>query len=157
MTTRSHAEPDGRVRVLLVDDHKAMLARSADVLRATCVIVGTATNGPDAIDAARTLSPDVIVLDISMPGMNGLEVAAALRDEGSKAAILFLSMHDGDDFLAVARAVGGIGFVTKTRLGSDLVHAVREASAGRPFISSRTPDAPRTRARAKIGKAESDP
>ena len=138
MTTPETSPPPARVRVLLVDDHEAMLARAAGELKATCTIVGTATNGPDAIEAALTLAPDVIVLDISMPGMSGLEVAAALRDAGSSAAILFLTMHEGDDFIAVAREVGGIGYVIKPRLSSDLAFAVREASAGRPFISSRS-------------------
>ena len=138
MTTRETSPSAKRVRVLLVDDHEAMLARAAEELKDSCTIVGTATNGPAAIEAAKALTPDVIVLDISMPGMTGLEVAAVLRDTGSTAAILFLTMHAEEEFLAVAREVGGLGYVFKPRLSSDLAVAVRETSAGRPFVSSRS-------------------
>lgn len=138
MTTRETSQPVKRVRVLLVDDHEEMLARAAEELKDSCTIVGTVTNGPAAIEAANALKPDVIVLDISMPGMTGLEVAAVLRDAGSTAAILFLTMHVEEEFMAVAREVGGLGYVFKPCLSSDLAVAVRETSAGRPFVSSRS-------------------
>ena len=84
---------------------------------------------------SRAFLPDVIVLDISMPGMNGFEVASRLRQTGSKAALVFLTVHDDGDFVAAAKAVGGIGYVVKSRLVSDLALAVLEAQAGRPFVS----------------------
>jgi two-component system nitrate/nitrite response regulator NarL len=123
-------------RVLLVDDHEALLARAAAVLRPGCVIVGTVTNGPAALEAARTLLPEVIVLDISMSGMTGFELATRLREAGSAAALVFLTVHDDEEFVHAARAVGGIGYVVKRWLASDLVIAVREARAGRPFTSA---------------------
>ena len=123
-------------RVLLVDDNEAMLARAAAVLSAGCVVVGTASDGRAALEAARTLILDVIVLDISMPGMTGLEVAASLRKAGSTAALVFLTVHEGDEFLQAASAAGGIGYVVKPRVSADLLHAVREAHAGRPFVSA---------------------
>ena len=123
------------VRVLLVDDNDAMLARAAAALAACCDIVGRAKDGRAAIEAATTLTPDVIVLDISIPTMSGFEVAQRLRETGSTAAIVFLTVHDGEDFVVAAKAVGGIGYVVKPRLASDLVVAVREAHAGRPFVS----------------------
>ena len=83
-----------RVRVLLADDNEAMLARAAAVLQPDCMVVGTAKDGLAALTAAGALQPDVIVLDISMPGMTGLEVAARLRQTGSKAALVFLTVHD---------------------------------------------------------------
>src|SRR5436190_11037485 len=98
-------------RVLLVDDNDAMLARAAAVLKSSCTIVGTAKDGAAAIEAAAALQPDVIVLDISMPIMNGLEVAARLRADGSTAAVVFLSVHEESEFIDVARAVGGLGYV----------------------------------------------
>jgi DNA-binding NarL/FixJ family response regulator len=122
-------------RVLLVDDNEAMLARARAVLTPGCVVVGAAKNGPAALEAARTLRPDVIVLDISMPGMTGLEVAFCLRKAGSTAALVFLTVHGEEEFVVAAREVGGMGYVVKPRLASDLLLAVREAQAGRPFVS----------------------
>ena len=124
-----------RARVLLVDDNKEMLARTTAVLERDCVIVGAFLDGPSALEAERTLHTDVIVLDISMPGMTGLEVAARLRTSGSRVAVVFLTVHNEADFVVAAQAVGGIGYVLKPRLASDLMIAVREAKHGRPFVS----------------------
>jgi len=124
------------VRVLLVDDNEAMLNRVAAVLTPGCEVVGAVSDGPSAIRAAETLQPEVIVLDISMPGMTGLEVASRLRATGSTAALVFLTVHDDEEFLLAAKAAGGIGYVIKRRLGTDLLHAVQEAQAGRSFVSA---------------------
>jgi DNA-binding NarL/FixJ family response regulator len=123
------------VRVLLVDDNEAMLARVASVLAPECTVVGSATDGPTAIMAALALNPDVVVLDVSMPGMTGLEVAIRLRMSGSSAAVVFLTIHEEEDIVSAAKASGGIGYVVKPRLASDLPVAVREARQGRPFVS----------------------
>lgn len=122
-------------RVLLVDDNDAMIARAASVLTPGCLVVGAAREGQAALEAARTLHPDVIVLDISMPGMTGLEIACHLRRAGSTAALVFLTVHDEDEIVSAARAAGGIGYVVKCRLASDLRFAVEEAVAGRQFVS----------------------
>ena len=124
------------VRVLLVDDNDAMIARAAAALTPRCVVVGTAHSGTEALDAVGTLRPDVVVLDISMPGMTGLEVAATLRHQGSTAAVVFLTVHDDEDFLHAAQEAGGTGYVVKRRLASDLIVAVQEARAGRSFVSA---------------------
>ena len=123
------------VRVLLVDDNEAMLARATSILSPAFVVVGAVPEGRAALEAARSLQPDVIVLDISMPGMTGLEVAASLRQSGSTAAVVFLTVHNEEVFVLAAKAAGGIGYVVKPRLASDLMLAVREASAGREFVS----------------------
>ena len=127
--------PTQPVRVLLVDDNEAVLARTAAVLTPGCIIVGSAKDGPTAIKAAASLQPEVIVLDISMPGMTGLEVASLLRKAQSTAAVVFLTVHDEEEFVHAAKAVGGIGYVIKPRIASDLMKAVLEAKAGRPFVS----------------------
>ena len=124
------------VRVLLVDDNELMLGRVAAVLRSSCTVVGTARDGPSALAAAAALRPEVIVLDISMPGMTGLEVAARLRATGSNAEVVFLTVLEDDDLIDAAAAAGGLGYVTKPRLGSDLLLAVRAAQAHRPFVSA---------------------
>jgi DNA-binding NarL/FixJ family response regulator len=124
------------IRVLLVDDNLATLARVSTALAPGCVIVGAMRDGQAALAAARDLSPDVVVLDISMPGMNGFELAARLRQMGSKAALVFLTVHDEQEFVMAAKEAGALGYVEKPRLAVDLLHAVREARAGRPWFSA---------------------
>src|SRR5688572_23856762 len=116
-----------RPRVLLVDDNEAILARAAAVLEIGCVVVGAERDGRAALEAAESLHPEVIVLDISMPGMTGLEVALELHQAGSTAAVVFLSVHDEEEFVTAAKAAGAIGYVVKSRLAFDLVPAVRDA------------------------------
>ena len=128
--------PAERARVLLADDNEAMLARAGAVLARSCDVVGTVKDGRAAVEAAMTLRPDVVVLDVSMPGMTGLEVATRLREEGSTAALVFLTVHEDEAFVIAARAAGGIGYVVKPRLYSDLTFAVQEAWAGRRFVST---------------------
>src|SRR5262245_17672919 len=99
------------VRVLLVDDNQAILARVETVLSSACQVVGSATDGQTAVSAALALQPDVVVLDISMPGMSGFEVAARLRTEGSSAAVVFLTVHDQEELITTAKQSGGIGYV----------------------------------------------
>jgi len=122
-------------RVLLVDDNRAILSRVQNVLASSCNVVGSATDGASAVSAVMALDPDVVVLDISMPGMNGFEVASRLRTAGSQAAVVFLTVHDEEELITAARASGGMGYVVKPRISSDLPTAVREARAGRSFIS----------------------
>jgi DNA-binding NarL/FixJ family response regulator len=122
-------------RVLLVDDSQEILAHAREALTPACDVVGAVADGPSALIAARRLQPDVVVLDISMPGMSGLEVACALRAEASAAAIVFLTVHDDPQFVDAAMQAGGTGYVVKLRLSHDLLHAVQEAKAGRSYIS----------------------
>ena len=122
-------------RVLLVDDNETILERAAATLSRVCNIVGAVKDGPAALEAVHVLRPDVIVLDISMPGMSGLEVAARLRRSGSSVPIVFLTIHDDEEVVQAAEAAGGIGYVAKTMLPSDLVFAVNEARAGRRYVS----------------------
>jgi len=124
------------VRVLLVDDNKAMLVRAAAALTPGCQVVGAVQDGSTALDAAEALRPDVIVLDISMPGMSGFELASQLRRAGSTAALVYLTVHDDQEFVDAARTAGGIGYVVKRRLATDLIIAVREARAHRAFVSA---------------------
>ena len=135
--TTSSSSSDRPTRVLLVDDSPEMLTIAGAALAPACVIVGTATDGRSALAAASTLRPDVIVLDISMPGMSGLEVAAALCAQKSTAAIVFLTIHDDAQIVEAAMRSGATGYVLKRRLSSDLLEAVQEARAGRPFPKTR--------------------
>ncbi len=125
----------GRIRVLLADDHEAMLNRVADLLAGDCDVIGTAIDGRQALDAAKRLGPDVLVLDISMPVMNGIETARCLKEAGVKTRIVFLTVHDDPEFAREALEAGALGYVIKQRIGSDLVAAIKEAHAGRSFVS----------------------
>ncbi len=135
-----------RLRVLLADDHEAMLERVAGLLSAECDVVGTVTDGQQALAAARELKPDVLVLDISMSVMNGIETAHRLKEAGVQTRIVFLTVHDDADFAREAVAAGALGYVIKQRMASDLVAAIKEAHAGRPFPGLGGNDTPGGRA-----------
>ena len=132
MVPPAETEP---VRVLLVDDNKAILARATQVLTPQYEVVGVVSSGAEALKAVGALRPNVVVLDISMPTMNGFEVASVLRRAGCEAAFIFLTVHEEEDFVAAAQAAGAIGYVVKGRLASDLPIAIGAACAGRPFVS----------------------
>ncbi len=125
----------GRIRVLLADDHEAMLDRVANLLAGECDVIGTAIDGRQALDAAIHLKPDVLVLDISMPVMNGIETAHRLKEAGAKTRIVFLTVHDDPGFARKALEAGALGYVIKPRIASDLLAAIKEAHAGRSFVS----------------------
>jgi DNA-binding NarL/FixJ family response regulator len=131
----SNATSSKTTRVLLVDDNEAILARVAAVLARECEVVGSVKEGQAALAAAETLRPDVIVLDISMPGISGLEVVTRLFKAGSTAAVVFLTVHDEEEVVLAAQAAGVRGYVVKSRLVSDLLPAVREVRAGGSFTS----------------------
>jgi DNA-binding NarL/FixJ family response regulator len=140
--TVSEGESDHRAmtalthpRVLLVDDSEMILDRATASLSNECEIVGAVTDGPSALEAVRTLRPDVIVMDISMPGMSGIEVAGQLRRGGSTVPIVFLTIHDDEQLVQATQAAGGIGYVLKKLLPTDLIIAVNEAYAGRRYVS----------------------
>jgi CheY-like chemotaxis protein len=129
-----------RPRVLVVDDNKKLLEISVAVLSRDFEIVGAVTDGRAALEAAATLHPDVIVLDIAMPEMGGLELASRLKAAGSQVAVVFLTVHDDEEIVQAARDVGGVGYVLKPRLGSDLRRAAVGAVTGQRFASPDMPD-----------------
>jgi DNA-binding NarL/FixJ family response regulator len=122
-------------RVLLADDHAAMLAQTINRLTGTFEVVGSVGNGLDLIKAVAQLDPDVVVLDITMPGMDGIEAALKLQRAGCRAKLVFLTVHDDPDYMRAALQAGGVAYVAKSRLASDLVTAIHEAVAGRCFVS----------------------
>ncbi len=130
-------ERTGRPCVLVADDHEAMLERIVALLACEFTIVGSVTDGQQLVDAEAALGPDVIVVDISMPGVNGLEATALIRSRGSRAAIVYLTAHDEWDIIEAAWAAGALGYVFKASLAHDLVPAVHAALEGRRFVSQR--------------------
>lgn len=123
------------VRVLLADDSPSMLQAARRILEPEFHIVGTVDNGQAVLQATESLQPDVLILDISMGVMNGFEAARLLTRLGSRAKIVFLTMHKDQEFVEEAFSVGALAYVIKPRLGTDLLVAVREALIGHTFVS----------------------
>jgi DNA-binding NarL/FixJ family response regulator len=123
------------IRVLLVDDNGQMLTDLRDELSDEFEIAGTAENGEEAVREVLRLDPDVLVLDLNMPGMNGLRVASSLREKHPRTKILFLTIHEEPEYISAAFSAGALAYVTKRRLASDLHLAIREAYGGRKFLS----------------------
>jgi DNA-binding NarL/FixJ family response regulator len=122
-------------RVLLADDHPAMLALTAEVLSGECFVVGSVGDGRELLLEAERLHPDVIVLDITMPRLDGIEAARRLWCLHLPARLVFLTVHEDADFAQAALDAGGLGYVVKARLASDLLPAIRAALADCRFIS----------------------
>jgi DNA-binding NarL/FixJ family response regulator len=124
-----------RPRVLLADDHPAVLALTAQALAGQCLIVGKVRDGYQLLAEAERLHPDVIVLDITMPRLDGIEAARQLRRSRHPARLVFLTVHEDADYARAALDVGGLGYVVKARIASDLLPAIRAALADRSFVS----------------------
>jgi len=105
------------------------------MLEAEFEVVGTAAGGLEGIRAALELAPDVVTLDIAMPGIDGLEAARRIRTLGASARIVFLTIHSDSDYVSAALKAGGLGYVLKSRAVQDLVPAIRSALLGEVFIS----------------------
>jgi len=123
------------IRIFLVDDNGDMLRDLREELSAEFEIAGTAENGEEAIRGVLRLDPDVLVLDLNMPVMSGLQVASLLREKQPRTKILFLTIHEEPEYISAAFCAGALAYVTKRRLGSDLRLAIREAYGGRKFLS----------------------
>jgi DNA-binding NarL/FixJ family response regulator len=122
------------MRILLADDHRELLELTRVLLEPTFDVVGCVEDGESLVEAAGKLHPDVIVTDISMPKLDGLEAANRLRESGSS-KIVFLTAHADPDFVLAALKTGAFAYVTKLRIGTDLLVAIGEALAGRIFVS----------------------
>ena len=126
----------GRPRVALADDHCDMRLRVTALLASEFTVVAAVEDGETLIDAEADLRPDILVIDITMPGISGLEAAALVRRRGSLVPIVFLSVHEEPEYVLAARQSGGLGYVSKVRLASDLIPAVRAALDGQRFVSA---------------------
>jgi DNA-binding NarL/FixJ family response regulator len=125
----------GHARILLADDHQAILETVTRLLAVDFDVVGAVENGEQAVQAVAKLDPDVVVLDISMPLMNGIEAAARLKNSGSRARVVFLTVQEQPDFVNAAFSTGALGYVVKSHLCTDLVPAIKEVLEGRIFAS----------------------
>jgi DNA-binding NarL/FixJ family response regulator len=124
-----------RLRVLVADDHQAMLDKLVRLLSPDFDVVASVRDGAAAVREAPLVNPDILVLDIAMPQLGGIEAAGRLKANGSTAKVVFVTMHHDREFVDGAMALGSVGFVVKNRLVSDLVPAILSVLAGQSFVS----------------------
>lgn len=127
-----------KIKVLVVDDHpllrdgiRTLLSIYDDV-----EIVGEASEGKEAIEKTRELAPDIIIMDIAMPGMDGLEATRRIRKTKPTAKVLVLTHHDNREYILSAIHAGAAGYVPKKALGSELLSAIRAVYGGHSFVYS---------------------
>lgn len=125
-----------RPRILLADDHQALKERVATLLGASYEIVGAVNNGQELVKEATRLQPDVIVLDITMPLMDGIEAAHELRKRGLTSRLVFLTIHCEDEFVKASLDEGGQGYVLKAHMKTHLIPAIEAALMGCTFLST---------------------
>ncbi len=128
-----------KIRILLADDHtlfrqgvRTLLAAEPDF-----EVVGEVCNGTEAVDAAGQLRPDVVLMDISMPGPSSFETTRHIKRNRTETKVLFLTMYDDEDYLVEGMEVGGSGYVLKDSPASQLVGAIRDVARGGSFLSPR--------------------
>lgn len=139
------------IRVVIADDHALFRQGLTELLAGagSFTVAGTAENGTDALSAVRLSRPDVLILDITMPGMDGFEVARRIREEGIPVKVLMLSMHKEPAAVRRALDLGVDGYILKEEAFDELANAIRAVAGGERFLSppvrrllNRAPDAP---------------
>ena len=120
----------GKLRVLLADDHTIVAEGLRLLLEDEFDLVGIVGDGRAMVDAARKLSPDVVVADISMPVMSGLDAARQLKQDGSTAKIVFLTMYTDLQLVAEALRAGASGYLVKSSAGEELIAAIHKVVKG---------------------------
>lgn len=147
-----------RARVLLADDHPLVLESIRALLEEHCEIVGTAEDGRSLLESARTLNPDIIVLDVSMPLLNGIEAARILRREFPRIKLVFVTMHADPAYIAEALRAGGSAYLLKRSAASELLDAIRTVLRGRLYVTPLVQsDVCRLDVHKKASPARSDP
>ena len=127
------------VRVLLVDDHNVVRAGLKALLESTgrIDVVGEAASGEEAVGKARSLEPDIVIMDLAMPGMGGVQTTRQITELGIEAKILVLTIHDEDEFLVPALNAGAAGFLNKSVADTDLMGAIEAVVRGHSYLPHR--------------------
>ncbi|MGB8838051.1 MAG: response regulator transcription factor, partial [Candidatus Acidiferrales bacterium] len=129
--------PKAAARVLIVDDHEIVregLRTLLRRLRPEWVVCGEAKNGREAVEAAVALEPDILILDVTMPVMSGLEAASRIASLGLSSRVLIFTMHETKSFINEVRSVGARGYVVKSQAARDLIVAMDRILAGGTFF-----------------------
>jgi len=124
-----------RATVLIADDHTLVAQGLASLVEKEYVVLSTVGSGQEMLSAALQSPPDMALIDVSMPGMTGLEAAQKLLAIAPKCKIIFVSMHSKPEFVREALSVGAMGYVLKGSAGSELIQAMREVAKGNAYIS----------------------
>jgi DNA-binding NarL/FixJ family response regulator len=122
-------------RVVLADDHNILVEAFRKLLEPHFEVVATVSDGRALLDVAGALNPDVILLDIGMPLLNGLEAARQLKKKLPAVRLIFLTMHEDPDLAVEAMRSGASGYLLKTSASSELLHAIQEALRGKTYIT----------------------
>ena len=125
----------GKPRVLLADDHALILGAFEKLLAGECDIVGQVGDGRALVAAVETLNPDVVVLDISMPLLNGLDAGRQIKQKSRNVKLVYLTMNEDPDLAAEAFRAGASGYLLKSSAASELAAAIREVAQGRSYIT----------------------
>ncbi len=124
-----------RPRVLLADDHKLLLEAFQKLLEPDCEIVGCVTDGRALLVAASELEPDIIVLDISMPMLNGLDAGRQIKKMMPDVKLIFLTVNEDPDFVSEAFRMGASGYLLKRSAASELFQAIQDVCRGRAYVT----------------------
>ncbi len=124
-----------RPRVLLADDHRLLREAFTQLLRTGCEVVGAVADGRAVLTAAAELHPDIVVLDIAMPLLNGLDAARQLKHQMPEVKVIFLTVSEDPDLAAEAFRVGASGYLLKNSAASELFQAIQEVSQGRSYVT----------------------
>jgi DNA-binding NarL/FixJ family response regulator len=124
-----------RIRLLIADDHVMFAQGLESLLRDEFELLGTAGNGQELVEATLRLQPDVILVDISMPVLNGFDAVRHIKEAGSEVKIIFLTMHDDATLVSEAFRCGASGYILKHSAGEELVNAIREVANGNNYVS----------------------
>jgi DNA-binding NarL/FixJ family response regulator len=130
------------LRIFLADDHEVVRLGLRTLLEngTGWSVVGEASNGRDAVDRVRDLKPDIVVMDLTMPQLNGLEATRQILRDGPRTSVMILSVNESEEIVREVLAAGARGFMLKSDAGKDLLVAVEGLNQGRPFFSARVAD-----------------
>jgi DNA-binding NarL/FixJ family response regulator len=131
-----------KLRILVADDHELVRHGIRGILRTRrgWRVIGEAANGQEAVEKTHKLKPDVAILDVSMPDLDGLQATRQIRETSPNTKVVVLTMHESDQMVHRVLEAGALGYVLKSDLAANLVKAVKDVSAGRLFLTPRVSD-----------------